>query len=182
MYDEYPYVEPCCYHKHLTQITDVVRRRGYANFFTHTDVPLRSVLEWLATDMPMSEMTVSLLAVDRKTVEILGSLLSHEYYEASTGIQGFSVQRLNIISQGNDRQLLSSLRDRFPGRVRLAADPKLAFRCITMKRDERAYVIQGTVYQSTGSGCLQMFSMMSGTGIYNETHRILDSLLKIKGY
>ena len=180
MYDSFPYIEPCCYQIHLTDLFKVAETRGFVNFFSYSDVSPKVLLDWFALKVPMSDTTIVLIDMKQRTAEILASLLKKEYYDSKTGEHGTYIRHLNVITQGEDKAVTDWLKAQCPDRVTVASDKAVAFRCLTMRRGHSAYALQGTLYQQTNTGALQMFTLMYGKNAVNEIHRVLDSIVKLK--
>lgn len=173
------YIEPCCYEKQLTELLSTIEgRQNAAHFFSNSDWDLTQLLPFLAARTPGGELTLCLVNVEQNTLDALRKLMNRMVFDNEVGETVHLLSRVNLITQGNQRkEVLAYLRG-FGDRLTVCED-NIGFRCLACSNGRRSFVVQGSLNQRQ-STATQMFTLTTGTKLYNETMEVLGAKARVK--
>jgi hypothetical protein len=173
------YIEPCCYDKQLTELLKKIEGKGnVAHFFSNSDWDLTQLLPFLAYRTPGGEVTICLVYVENNVLDAIRRVLRATYVDTATKETKNYVSHLTLITQGENRSGVLAHLKGFKDRLSVCED-NIGFRCVTCSNGERSFVVQGSINQRVSSAT-QMYTITTGSYLYNQTMEVLASKRRVK--
>ena len=171
-------LEPCCFHKQLSEIIN--GKNTTEHLFTFGDTDLQMLMDCLVSYAPECDVYLALVKVEPDTLYSITKLMEAKV----KGTDRHLVKSFVLLSQGDvkHRKAIYEALEKYRQEGRLIiCEHETAFRCLCVGNDTRHFILQGSIPQ-TKNFAMQMFTLTTDKDNYEKVMRILNYREKCVSY
>ncbi len=176
-------IEPCCFQKQLIYFFKSFFGKDKPNFGyigTNGDFVMAEFLRWMTVYLPMSEVTIVCKEVSDAVIREIHTLLNWNYYDHESKTNRRFLERVNIITNGKDKERVKVLIEKNPGKVHYSID-KHSMNYITFRSKDDFYVFSGEFpIEKMDIAVKHTIQVQNNMMAYREIHETLDSVMRTK--